>query len=102
MNIQGLLKQAQQMQTTMAKIEKELNETSYFGSASGDAVKVEVKGSYEVVSIEIEDELLDKDSKEMLQDLLLVATNNALSEAKNDRESKMAGVTQGVKMPGMF
>ncbi len=102
MNIQGLLKQAQQMQATVGKVEKELNEKEYQGSAGGDAVKVEIKGTYEVISISIEDELLSKDSKDMLQDMILVALNSAIEEAKKERDTKMAEVTQGVKLPGLF
>lgn len=102
MNIQNLLKQAQQMQATVAKIEKELNETVYTGTAGGEAVKVEVNGAYEVVSVNINDDLMDKDSKDMLQDMIMLALNNAMSTAKNERDEKMGAVTQGVKMPGVF
>ena len=102
MNIQGLLKQAQQMQANVNKIEKELNASTYYGTAGGEAVKVEVNGGYEITSIEIKDELLEKDGKEMLQDMVLLAVNSALSAAKKDREEKMGLVTQGIKMPGVL
>lgn len=102
MNIQNLLKQAQQMQATVGKIEKELNETIYTGTAGGEAVKVEVNGAYEVISVNINDDLMEKDSKEMLQDMIMLALNNAMSTAKSERDEKMGAVTQGVKMPGVF
>ncbi len=102
MNLQNLLKQAQQMQATVAKVEKELNETVYTGSAGGDAVKVEIRGDYQITSISINDELVDKDSKDMLQELVMLAVNNATEQATADRDQKMGAVTQGVKIPGMF
>lgn len=102
MNIQNLLKQAQQMQATVAKIEKELNESVYQGSAGGDAVRIEVNGAFEITSIDIEEELLEKESKEMLQDMILLAVNNAIGNARTDRDEKMNAVTQGIKLPGVF
>lgn len=102
MNIQNLLKQAQQMQATVNRIEKELNATVYTGSAGGEAVKAEVNGKFEVTSIEIKEELLEKDSKEMLQDMVMLAVNSAIEAARKEREEKLGAVTQGVKMPGVF
>ena len=102
MNIQNLLKQAQQMQATVNKIEKELEQTVYHGTSGGDAVKAEVNGAFEVTSIQIEEELLEKDSREMLQEMVMLAVNNAVKEARKDRDAKMGAVTQGVKMPGVF
>ena len=59
MNIQALMKQAQQMQAKMQKIDKELNETSYEGTAGGGAVKVTVMGTMEVTAIEIDQDMMD-------------------------------------------
>lgn len=100
MNIQALMKQAQQMQSKMQKIEKELNETVYEGTAGGGAVKVSVKGTMEVTSLEIDKDILD--DAEMVADSVMMAVNKALAEAKKDRENQMGKLTQGVKMPGMF
>ena len=100
MNIQALMKQAQQMQSKMQKIEKELNETVYEGTAGGGAVKVSVKGTMEVTSLEIDKDILD--DAEMVADSVMMAVNKALAEAKKDRENQMGKLTQGVNMPGMF
>ena len=100
MNIQALMKQAQQMQSKMQKIEKELNEKVYEGTAGGGAVKVSVKGTMEVTSLEIDKDILD--DAEMVADSVMMAVNKALAEAKKDRENQMGKLTQGVKMPGMF
>ncbi|MEG0077357.1 YbaB/EbfC family nucleoid-associated protein [Anaerorhabdus sp.] len=102
MDLQNLLKQAQKMQGSIQKIEAELNESEYAGTAGGNGVSVTIKGNYEVVNINIEEDLLEKDNKEMLQDLIMVAINQAVDTASKDREEKMGTVTAGVKMPGMF
>lgn len=100
MNIQALMKQAQQMQAKMNKIEKELNESAYEATAGGGAVKIVVMGTMEVTSIEIDKEMMD--DPEVVADSIMMAVNHALSQAKQDREEKMGALTQGVKMPGMF
>ena len=100
MNMHALMKQAQQMQAKMQKIEKELNETVYEGTAGGGAVKVMLTGSMELTSVEIDKDIMD--DAEMVADSVMMAVNKALTEAKKDRENQMGKLTQGVKMPGMF
>ena len=100
MNIQALMKQAQQMQAKMAKIEKELNESVYEGTAGGGAVKAVIMGTMEVTSIEIDKDMMD--DAEVVAESVMLAVNKALAEAKKDREEKLGALTQGVKMPGMF
>ena len=102
MNIQHLLKQAQQMQNQIGKVEKEIEATEYTASAGGDAVKVTLTGKMEVTGIEISAELLSADSKEMLEDTVMIAVNAALAAAVKDKEERMNKITQGVKMPGAF
>ena len=102
MNIQHLLKQAQQMQNQIGKVEKESEATEYTATAGGDAVKVTLTGKMEVTGIEISAELLSADSKEMLEDTVMIAVNAALAAAVKDKEERMNKITQGVKMPGAF
>ena len=102
MNIQHLLKQAQQMQNQIGKVEKEIEATEYTATAGGDAVKVTLTGKMEVTGIEISAELLSADSKEMLEDTVMIAVNAALAAAVKDKEEHMNKITQGVKMPGAF
>ena len=102
MNIQHLLKQAHQMQNQIGKVEKEIEATEYTATAGGDAVKVTLTGKMEVTGIEISAELLSADSKEMLEDTVMIAVNAALAAAVKDKEERMNKITQGVKMPGAF
>lgn len=102
MNIQHLLKQAQQMQNQIGKLEKEIEATEYTATAGGDVVKVTLTGKMEVTGIEISAELLSADSKEMLEDTVMIAVNAALAAAVKDKEERMNKITQGVKMPGAF
>lgn len=102
MNMQALLKQAQKMQKDLAKAETELKEKIYESTMSGGAVKVQVKGSMEVTSVEIDSELLKTENKEELQDMLMISINDALNQASTEKEEVMKKMTGGVKMPGGF
>lgn len=102
MDMKRLMEQAQQMQKKLKKIEEELNETVYEGKTGGsEGVAVKIKGTNEVIEISIPDELLAKENKEELQDMLLIAFNSAVDQARTDREEKMGSVTQGISIPGM-
>jgi DNA-binding YbaB/EbfC family protein len=97
----NLAKMAQQMQADMARAEKELTELQVEGSSGGGAVKVTATGKREIIAIEIKPEVVDSEDVEMLQDLILAAVVDALSQAKNAEETKMARITGGLRIPGM-
>lgn len=99
MNLQKLLEQAQAMQASLSSVETQLKDTMYEGSSNG--VKIVLNGENEVQKISIPDDLMDKENKEMLQDVLLIAFNNANEKIIADRESKMNAITQNVHIPGM-
>ena len=101
MDIQKLMEQARQMQDNLGRIEEELNATKYEGKAGGNGVKVVVNGRNEVQSVEIADDLMTVDNKEMLQDLILIAVNEAVEKAFQDRENKLGSATSGLNLPGM-
>ena len=101
MDIQKLMEQARQMQDNLGRIEEELNATEYEGKAEGNGVKVVVNGRNEVQSVEIADDLMSVDNKEMLQDLILIAVNEAVEKAFQDRENKLGSATSGLNLPGM-
>ena len=99
MDLQKLLEQAQAMQASLSSVETQLKDTMYEGSSNG--VKIVMNGENEVQEISIPDDLMDKENKEMLQDVLLIAFNNANEKIIADRESKMNTITQNVHIPGM-
>lgn len=97
MDLNALMKQAQQMQKDLQNTQSKLEETIYEGKSNGIVVKM--NGKNECQSIEIPDELLE--DKEMLQDMLMIAFNNANKEASQDRENQLGGITSGLNIPGM-
>ena len=98
MNIQAMMKQAQAIQKDMMKAKAEIDANTYEGKSS--FVTVNVKGSKEIESVIIDKDSLDKDDIEMLQDLIVVATNDAMKQIDKETESKLGKYTQG--MPGLF
>ena len=98
MNIQAMMKQAQQLQKDMTNAKNEIDETIYTGKSS--LVTATVKGTKEVQSIKIDSEELDKDDIEMLEDMIVVAINDANKQIDADTDSKLGKYTQG--MPGLF
>ena len=103
MNMQQLMKQAQKMQAEMARVQDELKEERVEASVGGGTVKVVMTGGMEVESISIDASAVDPDDVEMLQDLVVAATNEAIRQAQELAESRMAGVTGGLGgMPGLM
>ena len=99
MNIQALMKQAQTLQKDMQKQEEEIEKTTFEGDSS--LVKVKVNGKKEVLSIEIQNkENLEKDDMEILEDMIMVALNNAFNKVDELREKKMSKYSN--MMPGLF
>ena len=100
-NMGNLMKQAQQFQAKMAKLQEELGEKTVEASAGGGMVSVVANGRQEIISISIETEVIDPDDAEMLQDLILAAVNDALSRAKNMMNEEMGKLTQGLNLPNV-
>ena len=100
--MQQLMKQANQMQNKMKKVQEELALKEFEGTAGGGAVKVMVNGKNEIKAVTIQPDAVSADDVEMLQDLILAATNDALKTAKEVHDAEMAKVTGGMNMPGMF
>ncbi|HIW05282.1 MAG TPA: YbaB/EbfC family nucleoid-associated protein [Firmicutes bacterium] len=93
MNMQALMKQAQQMQEQLKKAQEELKASEFVGSAGGGMVKVTVSGAKEVLAVSINPQAIDPDDIEMLEDLVTAAVNDALNKAaEKERElMPMAG-----------
>lgn len=101
-NIQQLARQAQKMQEDMDTVTKELEEKDYTATAGGGAVTVTVKGTMELSSIEIKPEVVDPEDVEMLSDLVLAAVNEAIRNAKAEKEEKLEKISGGINIPGLF
>lgn len=99
-NMQQMLKQAQKMQQDMARIQQELENTEIEASSGGGLVTVTITGKKELKSVSIKREAVDPDDVEMLEDLILVAVNEAMRKAEEQAEAKMAGIAGG--LPGLF
>ena len=98
----NMAKMAQQMQAEMARVQAELDVLTVEGTAGGGAVTATVNGHGELVSLAIDKDVVDPDDVDMLQDLVTAAVNDGLRRVKQTTEEKMARVTGGLKIPGMF
>lgn len=97
----NLLKQAQQLQTKMARLQEELEEKTVEASSGGGMVTVVFNGRQEILSINIEPEVIDPDDQEMLQDLILAAINDGLAKARNMVNEEMGKLTGGLNLPNI-
>ncbi|MBX2813930.1 MAG: YbaB/EbfC family nucleoid-associated protein [Myxococcales bacterium] len=102
MNFEEMVNQAKQLQTKMEKIREEAAQKTAEGTAGGGMVTVTVNGRNQVLSIQIDPEVVDKGEVEMLQDLVVAATNQALSRAQEIMEQEMSTLTGGLALPGVF
>jgi DNA-binding YbaB/EbfC family protein len=97
-----MMKQAQQLQSKMAKLQEEMSEKTVETSSGGGMVKVVANGRQQLVSIQIEQEVVDPDDVEMLQDLILAAVNDALAKAQDMVSGEMSKLTGGLNIPGLM
>lgn len=95
-NMNNLMKQAQKMQKQMEETTKELEEKTYTASAGGGAVTVTVSGKKEVTAVKLSEEVVDPDDIEMLEDLIMAATNEAFRQMEEASGSAMAKLTGGL------
>lgn len=100
--MQPNMRMLQQMQTRMAKIQEELGEQTITATAGGGMVTIEVTGLQEVRGIKIKPEAIDPEDPETLEDLLIVAVNEAMEKSKELASNKFGALTGGMKIPGMF
>ena len=97
----NLMKQAQKLQSKMLKLQEELADKTVETTAGGGMVKVVANGRQQILSIEIEREVVDPDDVEMLQDLILAAVNDALVKSQDMVSAEMGKLTGGMNIPGM-
>ncbi|MEE1056122.1 MAG: YbaB/EbfC family nucleoid-associated protein [Acutalibacteraceae bacterium] len=101
-NLQQIAKQAQKMQEEMDTASTELEGREYTATAGGSAVDVVVTGKMEIKSINIKPEVVDPEDIEMLSDLIIAATNEALRKAADDKAETMERISGGLNIPGLF
>ena len=95
-------KLVQQMQNRLMKMQEELAEATVEATAGGGVVKAVATGQQKLVSVEIDPSVVDPDDVEMLQDLVVVAVNDALAKAQELAAQRLSGLTGGMKIPGLF
>ncbi len=98
-NMSNMMKQAQKLQEKMEKVRTEIDETEVTGEAGAGLVKVTVTGAHQVKRVEIDKSIFTEDDKEMCEDLIAAAINDAERRVEEMAKTKMAEVTSGLKLP---
>lgn len=88
-NMQAMMRQAQKMQQDAMRAKEELEQSVFEGTASGEMVKVEINGKYELLSVKINPDVVDRDDVEMLEDLVVAAFNDAKAKADEMKNNKL-------------
>ena len=98
----NLLKQAQEMQARIAKIQEELGQKTVMGSAGGGMVQVTVNGQLNLTAVKVDATVINVNEREMLEDLILAAVNDGMRKARDLVSAEMSKVTGGFKIPGLM
>lgn len=96
----NMMKQAKIMQKKMEEIQEELKEMKFEASSGGGVVKVIANGDQEILEVKINKEMVDKDDLDMLEDMIMVASNDAIKQSKEESKNRIAGLTGGLNIPG--
>lgn len=99
-NMNKMMKQMKKMQKDMEIAQVELEEMVFVATSGGEMVKVTANGKKEILDVEIEEDVVDPDDIEMLQDLIIAATNEVLTKIDDTTNDKMGKFTQGMNLPG--
>ena len=102
MDMNQIMKQAQQFQERLGKVQEELAQKEVTSSVGGGMVSATVNGKHELLSITIEPEVIDPNDPGMLQDLIKAAVNDAMRKAQEMAQSEMSKLTGGMNIPGLF
>ncbi|MBI4402027.1 MAG: YbaB/EbfC family nucleoid-associated protein [Nitrospirae bacterium] len=101
-NIGNIMKQAQAMQDQLAKIQEQAAAKTVDGTAGGGMVTVTASGAMQIVAVKIDPEVVKSGDVDMLQDLIVAASNDALRKARDMMAEEMKAITGGLKIPGLF
>ena len=102
MNIQKMMKQAQQMQQKMAEMQAQMEQREFVGKAGGGMVEITVNGKGTMLKAAIDDSLLNKDEKDMLEDLIVAAFNDAKNKVDSESQNELSSLTSGLGLPANF
>ncbi|MHB8482818.1 MAG: YbaB/EbfC family nucleoid-associated protein [Nitrospiria bacterium] len=97
-----MMRQAQVLQEKMAQAQEEVGKRTVEANAGGGMVTVVANGKQEIISVKIDPQVVNREDIDMLQDLILAATNEALKKSKEMMAEEMKGLTGGLNIPGMF
>jgi nucleoid-associated protein EbfC len=100
-NMSGIMKQAQKLQSKMKAMQEELAERTVEATSGGGMVKAVANGSQQIISIQLEKEIVDPEDIEMLQDMILAAVNDALARSQQMVSEEMSKLTGGLSIPGL-
>ncbi len=100
-NIQQLMQQAQRMQQQMAQKQAELAEKTVTAQSGGGMVTATVNGAHELLELSIDPDVIDPDEKEMLEDMVVAAVNQAMQQAEEMAQQELGKLTGGMNIPGL-
>lgn len=100
MDINKLMQQAQAMQKQLEEANKQINEKEFEGSASNGLVKVVINGENRIQSIDINKDILNADDKEMIEDLIMIAVNDAIDKAGDYKKDRYGSMASALGIPG--
>ena len=98
-NLGQMMKQAQEMQSKMSEMQDKLSELEVAGSSGGGLIEITMSGKHQVKALKIDESLVDKDDKEVLEDLIIAAINDATAKVDKAVNEKMSEVTGGLQLP---
>ena len=101
-NMNAMMRQAQKMQDEISALQEEIEARDFTATAGGGAVTITMTGKKTIKSLEIKPEVVDPEDIEMLQDLIVSAINEAVSQVEETTETEMSKITGGVSLPGLF
>ena len=101
LGLKDLIEQAHGVQAKIKEVQEQLADRSIIGSSGGDMVRVEANGIQEILSVSIEDDLVAAEDKEVLEDLIVAAVNDALEKSRQMAAEELAKITGGIRIPGL-
>lgn len=101
LGLKNLIEQAQGVQVKIREVQEQLADRSIVGSSGGDMVRVEANGIQEILSVSIEKDLLAADDKEVLEDLIVAAVNDALEKSRQMAAEEISKISGGLRIPGL-